>query len=83
MRGNVFIYRNLDTSFSEFVFDPSKWPREQVDEDFSKLGKMFNAIKSVVRVPNLDPKYKIAVLASKQVCQPMNNIDSSYIILKK
>jgi len=27
----------------------------------------FNALRSVVRVPNLDPKYKIAVLASKQV----------------
>lgn len=54
-------------NFSEFVFDPAKWPRDQMDEDFLKLGKMFNAMRSVVRVPNLDPKYKIAVLASKQV----------------
>lgn len=52
---------------SEFIFDPAKWPRTQVDEDFTKLGKMFNAMRSVVRVPSLDPKYKIAVLASKQV----------------
>ncbi|XP_042054615.1 formyltetrahydrofolate deformylase 1, mitochondrial-like isoform X1 [Salvia splendens] len=57
---NVFYCR------SEFVFDPAKWPRDQMDDDFSKLGKMFNAMRSVVRVPNLDPKYKIAVLASKQ-----------------
>ena len=38
-----------------------------MDEDFLKLLNMFNAKKSVVRVPNLDPKYKIYVLASKQV----------------
>lgn len=59
-------------NFSEFVFDPANWPRDQMDEDFSKLGKMFNAMRSVVRVPKLDPKYKIAVLASKQVCQLTN-----------
>ncbi|XP_021767974.1 formyltetrahydrofolate deformylase 2, mitochondrial-like [Chenopodium quinoa] len=53
-------------SRSEFVFDPSKWPREQMDEDFQKIAEMFNAMKSVVRVPDLDPKYKIAVFASKQ-----------------
>ncbi|KAA8538217.1 hypothetical protein F0562_027960 [Nyssa sinensis] len=51
---------------SEFVFDPAKWPREQMDEDFLKLSTMFNAMKSVVRAPDIDPKYKIAVLASKQ-----------------
>lgn len=39
-----------------------------MDEDFSKLSKMFNAMRSIVRVPDKDPKYKIAVLASKQVC---------------
>lgn len=39
-----------------------------MDEDFFKLSKMFNAMRSVVRVPARDPKYKIAVLASKQVC---------------
>lgn len=38
-----------------------------MDEDFLKLSKMFNAMTSVVRVPALDPKYKIAVLASNQV----------------
>lgn len=59
-KDNVFYAR------SEFVFDPAKWPREQLDEDFSKLAKMFNAMRSVVRVPTLDPKYKIGVLASKQ-----------------
>ena len=52
---------------SEFVFDPCKWPREQMDEDFLKIGRIFNAMRSVVRVPDLDPKYKVAVFASKQV----------------
>jgi len=52
---------------SDFVFDPVKWPRVQMEEDFLKLSQTFNAIRSVVRVPALDPKYKIAVLASKQV----------------
>ncbi|KAG4933184.1 hypothetical protein JHK87_047186 [Glycine soja] len=51
---------------SDFVFDPVKWPRVQMEEDFLKLSQTFNAIRSVVRVPALDPKYKIAVLASKQ-----------------
>ncbi|GAB4835002.1 Formyltetrahydrofolate deformylase 2, mitochondrial [Ancistrocladus abbreviatus] len=50
----------------EFIFDPSKWTREQMEDDFLKISKLFNAMKSVVRVPDLDPKYKIAVLASKQ-----------------
>jgi hypothetical protein len=53
---------------SDFVFDPVKWPRVQMEEDFLKLSQTFNATRSVVRVPALDPKYKIAVLASKQVC---------------
>jgi formyltetrahydrofolate deformylase len=52
---------------SQFIFDPVKWPREQMDEDFKNLSKMFNAMRSIVRVPDRDPKYKIAVLASKQV----------------
>ncbi|EXC02123.1 Formyltetrahydrofolate deformylase [Morus notabilis] len=51
---------------SEFIFDPAKWPRPQMDEDFLKISKTFNAMKSVVRVPEHDPKYKIAVLVSKQ-----------------
>uniref|UniRef100_A0A7C9E265 Formyltetrahydrofolate deformylase n=1 Tax=Opuntia streptacantha TaxID=393608 RepID=A0A7C9E265_OPUST len=58
--------KNVFYSRSEFVFDPRKWPREQIDEDFLTLAMTFNALRSVVRVPNLDPKYKIAVLASKQ-----------------
>lgn len=41
-----------------------------MDEDFLEIAKMFNAMKSVVRVPDLDPKYKIAVFASKQVTLP-------------
>ncbi|KAI3986450.1 hypothetical protein MKX01_037732 [Papaver californicum] len=51
---------------SEFVFDPLRWPRPEMDEDFRKLSKLFSAVKSVLRVPDLDPKYKIAVFASKQ-----------------
>ncbi|XP_065857832.1 formyltetrahydrofolate deformylase 1, mitochondrial [Euphorbia lathyris] len=58
--------KNVFYSRSEFVFDPVKWPRAQVDEDFLKLSKTFNAINSVVRVPVLDPKFKIAILVSKQ-----------------
>ncbi|XP_006355429.1 formyltetrahydrofolate deformylase 2, mitochondrial [Solanum tuberosum] len=53
-------------SRSEFLFDPAKWPREQMDADFSNLAKKFNAMKSVVRVPDSDPKYNISILASKQ-----------------
>lgn len=52
---------------SDFVFDPVKWPRVHMEEDFLKISKTFNAMRSVVRVPALDPKYKIAVLSSKQV----------------
>ncbi|KVH95519.1 Formyltetrahydrofolate deformylase [Cynara cardunculus var. scolymus] len=51
---------------NEFVFDPIKWQRKQMNNDFLDLSKMFNAVKSLVRVPSVDPKYKIAVLASKQ-----------------
>ncbi|KAL0329484.1 UNVERIFIED_CONTAM: Formyltetrahydrofolate deformylase 1, mitochondrial [Sesamum radiatum] len=56
----------MSSTALEFVFDPAKWPREQMDDDFSRLSKIFSAMRSVVRVPSLDPKYKIAVLASKQ-----------------
>ncbi|KAI3468966.1 hypothetical protein Pfo_025629 [Paulownia fortunei] len=68
LNADIFVpeKENVFYSRSEFVFDPAKWPRVQMDEDFLKLSKMFNAMRSVVRVPNLDPKYKIAVLASKQ-----------------
>jgi len=38
-----------------------------MEEDFLRISKTFNAMRSVIRVPALDPKYKIAILASKQV----------------
>eukprot|EP00261_Vitis_vinifera_P017052 XP_010646532.1 PREDICTED: formyltetrahydrofolate deformylase 2, mitochondrial isoform X2 [Vitis vinifera] len=65
---DIFVPENKKVFYSrsEFIFDPAKWPRAQMDEDFLKLSNMFNAMKSVVRVPILDPKYKISVLASKQ-----------------
>ncbi|KAB1217000.1 Formyltetrahydrofolate deformylase 1, mitochondrial [Morella rubra] len=65
---DVFVPENKHVFYSrsEFIFDPVKWPREQMDEDFIKLSKMFNAVRSVIRVPDHDSKYKIAVLASKQ-----------------
>ncbi|XP_059640252.1 formyltetrahydrofolate deformylase 1, mitochondrial-like isoform X2 [Cornus florida] len=68
LTADVFVPQNKQVFYSrsEFVFDHAKWPRVEMDEDFLKLSKMFNAMKSVVRVPDLDPKYKIAVLASKQ-----------------
>ncbi|XAR54937.1 Formyltetrahydrofolate deformylase [Bertholletia excelsa] len=53
-------------SRSDFVFDPAKWSRVQMEEDFLKLSHMFNAMRSIVRVPTLEPKYKIAILVSKQ-----------------
>ncbi|CAN4127644.1 unnamed protein product [Withania somnifera] len=58
---------NVFYSRSEFLFDPAKWPREKMDADFSLLAEKFNAMKSVVQVPDIDPKYKIAILASKKV----------------
>lgn len=68
LSADVFVPENRNGFYSrsEFIFDPAKWSRVQMDEDFSKLSKMFNALKSVVQVPMLDPKYKIAILASKQ-----------------
>ncbi|KAJ6342447.1 hypothetical protein OIU78_010385 [Salix suchowensis] len=68
---SVLMFSSLKTrvsfySRSEFIFDPVKWPRLQMDEDFLRISRMFDATRSVVRVPKLDPKFKIAVLASKQ-----------------
>ncbi|OIW10844.1 hypothetical protein TanjilG_27790 [Lupinus angustifolius] len=65
---DVFVPHNKHVFYSrtDFVFDPVKWPRLQMDQDFLNLSITFNAMRSVVRVPALDPKYKIAVLASKQ-----------------
>ncbi|KAJ1693804.1 hypothetical protein LUZ63_010502 [Rhynchospora breviuscula] len=53
-------------SRSEFAFDSTRWPRDVLESDFQKIAKHFNAERSIVRVPDLDPRYKIAVLASKQ-----------------
>ncbi|XP_038978094.1 formyltetrahydrofolate deformylase 1, mitochondrial-like isoform X1 [Phoenix dactylifera] len=58
--------RRVFYSRSEFVFDPARWPRVLMDNDFSNLSKFFNAKISIVRVPDLEPKHKIGVLASKQ-----------------
>ncbi|XP_027335539.1 formyltetrahydrofolate deformylase 1, mitochondrial-like isoform X2 [Abrus precatorius] len=68
LAADVFVPENKQVFYSrsDFVFDPVKWPRVQMEEDFLKLSQTFNATRSVVRVPALDPKYKIAVLASKQ-----------------
>ncbi|KAL9265930.1 Formyltetrahydrofolate deformylase 1, mitochondrial-like protein [Drosera capensis] len=65
---DIFVPENKSVFYSrsEFNFNPSKWPRPQMDDDFLKIAKTFNAMRSVVRVPCLDQKYKIAVLASKQ-----------------
>ncbi|KAI5079366.1 hypothetical protein GOP47_0004845 [Adiantum capillus-veneris] len=49
---------------TEFVFDPSKWPRDVMDEDFMKLKKDFAAKHSIVRVLESDPPLKIAILVS-------------------
>ena len=67
---------------SEFVFDPARWSRDALENDFRNLGELFNAERSVVRVPDLDPKYKIAVFASKQVCHLLESLDF-YCILTK
>lgn len=71
--GNILGYdvfvpenKNVFYSRSEFIFDPVKWPRSQMGEDFETIARKFNAMSSVVRVPSLDPKYKIALLLSKQ-----------------
>ncbi|XP_073001233.1 formyltetrahydrofolate deformylase 2, mitochondrial isoform X1 [Typha latifolia] len=65
---DVFVPENKQVFYSrsEFVFDPARWQRDVMDNDFLNLSKLFNAETSTVRVPDLDPKYKIAVLASKQ-----------------
>ncbi|KAF7048718.1 hypothetical protein CFC21_057419 [Triticum aestivum] len=51
---------------SEFTYNPRLWPRDVLRADFLRLSDCFSAQKSTVRVPDIDPKYKIAVLASKQ-----------------
>ncbi|XP_027360075.1 formyltetrahydrofolate deformylase 1, mitochondrial-like isoform X2 [Abrus precatorius] len=68
LAADVFVPQNKQVFYSRtvFVFDPVTWPRLQMEEDFLKLSKTFSAMRSVIRVPALDPKYKIALLASKQ-----------------
>ncbi|KAL0914080.1 hypothetical protein M5K25_017585 [Dendrobium thyrsiflorum] len=65
---DVFVPENKQVFYSrsEFVFDPASWPRDVMDNDFMNIGKLFQAERSVVRVPNADPKFKISILASKQ-----------------
>ncbi|MCO5581613.1 hypothetical protein L7F22_035501 [Adiantum nelumboides] len=46
---------------TEFVFNPSQWPRDVMDKDFIALKKDFAAKHSIVRVPELDPPLKIAI----------------------
>ncbi|XP_023635406.1 formyltetrahydrofolate deformylase 2, mitochondrial isoform X2 [Capsella rubella] len=71
--GNILGYdvfvpenKNVFYSRSEFIFDPVKWPRSRMNKDFQTIAQKFSALSSVVRVPSLDPKYKIALLLSKQ-----------------
>nr|CAB3450265.1 unnamed protein product [Digitaria exilis] len=54
-------------SRSEFTYNPKLWPRDELHKDFLDLSHYFSAQRSTVRVPDLDPKYKISVLASKQI----------------
>lgn len=63
----MYVIQKCTAIYSEFIFHRAKWSRVQMDEDFLKLSRMFNAINSVVRVPDLDTRHKIAILASKQV----------------
>jgi hypothetical protein len=61
---------------SEFTYNPRLWPRHELHKDFLNLSRCFNAQTSTVRVPDLDPKYNISILASKQVgylLNPNNN----------
>jgi hypothetical protein len=64
-------YPSLPTLFvchsSEFTYNPRLWPRHELHNDFLNLSRCFNAQTSTVRVPDLDPKYNISILASKQV----------------
>uniref|UniRef100_A0A804RBF0 Formyl transferase N-terminal domain-containing protein n=1 Tax=Zea mays TaxID=4577 RepID=A0A804RBF0_MAIZE len=50
----------------EFTYNPRLWPRHELHKDFLNLSRCFNAQTSTVRVPDLDPKYNISILASKQ-----------------
>ncbi|GLT73984.1 hypothetical protein SLA2020_458080 [Shorea laevis] len=65
---DVFVPENKNVFYSRrnsFLF-PLRWSWKKMDEDFLKVLKMFSATRSVVRVPDLDSKFKIAILVSKQ-----------------
>ncbi|RZC31015.1 formyltetrahydrofolate deformylase 2, mitochondrial-like isoform X2 [Glycine soja] len=68
LSADVFVPQNKRVFYSRnvFVFDPVMWPRMQMEEDFLRISKTFNAMRSVIRVPALDPKYKIAILVAQQ-----------------
>ncbi|XP_063943828.1 formyltetrahydrofolate deformylase 1, mitochondrial isoform X2 [Daucus carota subsp. sativus] len=68
LAAEIFVPHKKQTFYqrSEFIFNPANWPRAQMDEDFLKISTRFKAVRSVVRVPDLDPIHKIVVLASKQ-----------------
>ncbi|KAL3699095.1 hypothetical protein R1sor_017117 [Riccia sorocarpa] len=69
---SVDIYVDVDSgspvfySRSEFSFDPLQWARDVMEEDFKEIAHRFKADMSVVRVPEVDPDLKMAVLASWQ-----------------
>lgn len=67
---------------SEFTYNPRLWPRDVLRTDFLRLSDCFNAQKSTVRVPDIDPKYKIAVLASKQVVRRFHTSSLHFIWLR-
>ncbi|CAI5465280.1 unnamed protein product [Closterium sp. Yama58-4] len=52
---------------SEFSFDPARWPRQQMQEDFAALGAELGAERSNVHVMAQDKRLRMAVLVSQQV----------------
>ncbi|KAG2299533.1 hypothetical protein Bca52824_036005 [Brassica carinata] len=58
--------RTTTSSIPAVYIDPVKWPRQQVGEDFQAIAQRYGAMNLVVHVPSIDPKYKIALLLSKQ-----------------
>ncbi|KAF0935826.1 hypothetical protein E2562_036310 [Oryza meyeriana var. granulata] len=65
---DVFVpdHKPIFYSRSELNYNPMLWPRDLLHTNFLNLSQHFNAQRSTVRVPDLDPKYKTSVLASKQ-----------------
>ncbi|CAI5522254.1 unnamed protein product, partial [Closterium sp. Naga37s-1] len=53
-------------SRSEFSFDPARWPRQQMQEDFAALGLELGAERSKVHVMAQDKRLRMAVLVSQQ-----------------